>query len=1217
VLKAWIAANGGAAHTGTGRIRGMTPDEDPANGDVMASFSSRGANPSVPGVVKPDVTAPGVDILAAFHSPAGTLPGGPPEYNIISGTSMSSPHTAGSGALLRAVHPDWTPDQVKSALMSVAFTTTPGTGSEVHGVLKEDASTPADPFDMGAGRVDLRRSALVGFTLDESTADYEAANPGVGGDATTLNIASLAQDSCPTTCTWTRTLTGTAPGTVKWTASATAPSGMTVTVSPSTFSLAEGAEITLTFTADVGGVTPKGEWTFAEVKFTPGTTSVPPAHFPVAVIPAGGQPPTQLFMHGNLHDDCTGDGAADLATGEGFCTPFLSADDLDTAPAAHWGPVNTALDCTVDRCISDPNWIWELGGATTLQGPMTVGFWTGGPGMNTALFDDFEIRLYADGTEVLREVVRHNVTLPNVPEFLQSTVNVPRTTATDNFVLVIDPIFVNQNGSFIYYDSESSCPGVAPGPACDSRVLMPVVDRQPQAPTAVDDTAFVLNGGTVDIDVLANDSDPEGGPLAVEIVTPPANGDAVVTLGNSIRYTHDGSATASDSLVYRITDNQGLSDTATVSITVSDECVVTGGGYSDDFESGAPGWFVDTAVLTPPSQSWVLLSPDPFATSGTTVWHTDANAQDPTADTSKDVRLVSPEQTVSATTHLTFFHRFNTEVGFDGGVLEVSTDGGATWQDVEDAGGSFVAGGYNDTLSPGSGFALSGRDAWGGQSSSLTGMDSVDVNLGALAGETIKVRFRFGQDQLSNTPGGGWWIDDVAFSNLLEPCVGTQPPVAQDDAATVAAGGSTNTDVKANDSDPDTPNADLTVTIETAPAHGTAVVETDGTVTYTHNGDTATSDSYQYRITDPDGGFDVATVSITIAQDNAPPVAVDDAASVDSGQSVTIDVKANDSDPDHANSALTVTIETTPSSGTAGVNADGSITYTHNGDDATSDSFQYRLTDPEGAFDIATVTIFIDQVRKTTGGGYLLATDGKAKLSFAFEVAEESDGSLAGDLRYSDKKADVKIDLDTIQTFEALEEACGGVPAGSSAAEFTGTGTYNGDDATFRVCVADAGERGSGSGPDADSFHLECVEGCNYSTSGRTADEQLDGGNIQVRNPTTRQSGAGVTGGGSTGSNEPTASTLILDPVLLTEGQIGSVQQLTVRAFGPDQAPLADAAISVRVLDATGTLLNTLRGVSDASGVLTVVVVVGAGETEYLAWSGNLSSNAIAVTGRL
>src|ERR687895_2027793 len=147
----------------------------------MAGLSSRGPDLNNPGVIKPDVTAPGVSILAAFHAHAG--PGGQPEYNMIQGTSMSIPHAAGAGALLRALHRDWSADQIKSALMSTAFTVPDG-GKETVGVTKEDHSTPADPFDMGGGRIDVASAARAGFTVAESVAGYLAANPTAGGSAT-------------------------------------------------------------------------------------------------------------------------------------------------------------------------------------------------------------------------------------------------------------------------------------------------------------------------------------------------------------------------------------------------------------------------------------------------------------------------------------------------------------------------------------------------------------------------------------------------------------------------------------------------------------------------------------------------------------------------------------------------------------------------------------------------------------------------------------------------------------------------------------------------------------------------------------------------------------------------------------------------------------------------------------------------------------------------
>ena len=88
----------------------------------MAAFSSRGGPGQTLGVSKPDVTAPGVQILAG-HTPMPATPlGGPPGqlFQAIDGTSMSSPHVAGAAALLQGLHPDWTPGQIKSALMLTA-----------------------------------------------------------------------------------------------------------------------------------------------------------------------------------------------------------------------------------------------------------------------------------------------------------------------------------------------------------------------------------------------------------------------------------------------------------------------------------------------------------------------------------------------------------------------------------------------------------------------------------------------------------------------------------------------------------------------------------------------------------------------------------------------------------------------------------------------------------------------------------------------------------------------------------------------------------------------------------------------------------------------------------------------------------------------------------------------------------------------------------------
>jgi subtilisin family serine protease len=134
-------------------------------GDVMAAFSSRGGPGQALGVSKPDIAAPGVQILAGHTPKPATIEGGKPGelFQCIPGTSMSSPHVAGAAALLKNEHPDWTPGQIKSVLMSTAT---------VSQVFKEDQVTPVDPFDVGSGRLDLNMAANPGLTFDSSADDY-------------------------------------------------------------------------------------------------------------------------------------------------------------------------------------------------------------------------------------------------------------------------------------------------------------------------------------------------------------------------------------------------------------------------------------------------------------------------------------------------------------------------------------------------------------------------------------------------------------------------------------------------------------------------------------------------------------------------------------------------------------------------------------------------------------------------------------------------------------------------------------------------------------------------------------------------------------------------------------------------------------------------------------------------------------------------------------
>jgi subtilisin family serine protease len=249
-------------------------DEDWA--DVVAEFSSPG--PSRFDLLAPTFAAPGRNILAAYAEQDGD----PVQYGILQGTSMASPHAAGAGALLTALHPDWSPAQIRSALAVTA---------DREGILKPDGVTPADPFDIGSGRINLERAGRAGLTLDETREDFLAANPAAGGDPRTLNLPAVVDHHCDQVCSFTREVTSVAGVSAAYTAQVGAPDGVTVTVDPAQFTLAPGATQRLTITVEVTGLL-REDWLFGTVDLVTDAThglDGPPvagAHLPVAVLPA-------------------------------------------------------------------------------------------------------------------------------------------------------------------------------------------------------------------------------------------------------------------------------------------------------------------------------------------------------------------------------------------------------------------------------------------------------------------------------------------------------------------------------------------------------------------------------------------------------------------------------------------------------------------------------------------------------------------------------------------------------------------------------------------------------------------------------------------------------------------------------------------------------------------------------------------------------------------
>ncbi|WP_222853373.1 S8 family peptidase [Fodinicola acaciae] len=234
----------------------------------VAAFSSRGPALSGEGdLLKPDIMAPGVDVLAAV-SPVSHHR----DYDFESGTSMAAPHITGLATLIRQLHPKWSPMMVKSALMTTASTVDN----------KGNPIPDAGPFDYGSGEVTPNSAADPGLVYDSKLRDWVRYLCGVRQldaksmtcrvfgsiDPSDLNQPNIAIGDLPGIQTVTRTVTNVGTTTTRYFASVSAPAGVTVTVSPTTLRLRPGQsasyKVTFTRTTAAYGTYANGSLTWSD-----------------------------------------------------------------------------------------------------------------------------------------------------------------------------------------------------------------------------------------------------------------------------------------------------------------------------------------------------------------------------------------------------------------------------------------------------------------------------------------------------------------------------------------------------------------------------------------------------------------------------------------------------------------------------------------------------------------------------------------------------------------------------------------------------------------------------------------------------------------------------------------------------------------------------------------------------------------------------------------
>ena len=459
-----------------------------------------------------------------------------------------------------------------------------------------------------------------------------------------------------------------------------------------------------------------------------------------------------------------------------------------------------------------------------------------------------------------------------------------------------------------------------------------------QSPSATGDADTASEDTAVTIDVLANDTDADLDSLVVDAVTDGLNG-SVTNNGLDVTYTPDPDWNGTDTFSYTVSDGRGGFASAQVTVTVvaqPDPPVAVDDADTTPEDTAVP---IDVLANDTDADLDVLLVDSVTQGSNGSVTN---NATDVT---------YTPNPGWSGTDTFTYTVS-DGNGGLDTATVTVTIS--AVNDDpvaVDDSG--------NTTEDTGMTVDVLGNDT--DPELDLLSIDSVTQGAnGSVVNNSTDVTYTpnldwNGVDTFTYTASdgnGGFAVAQVTVTVTAQP----DPPVAVDDADTTPEDTAVNVDVLANDSDPDLDA--LSVDSVTQGAYG-SVVNYGTDVTYDPDPGWSGVDTFTYTVTDGNGGFAVAQVTVTVTAQPDPPVAVDDAGTTPEDTPATVDVLANDSDPD-----LDVLVVDSVTQGASGsvVNNGTDVTYTPNLDWNGVDTFTYTASDGNGGFATGTVIITVTPV---------------------------------------------------------------------------------------------------------------------------------------------------------------------------------------------------------------------------------------------------------------
>jgi len=468
-------------------------------------------------------------------------------------------------------------------------------------------------------------------------------------------------------------------------------------------------------------------------------------------------------------------------------------------------------------------------------------------------------------------------------------------------------------------------------------------------PTATDDSILTLTGVSASVDVLANDSDPDGDNLTVIATTAGNFGTTAIADNNRVIYTPNPGFRGNDSFTYTISDPEGGTDTARVNLSILNSnpiafnnsattpsnipinISVLGNDYDADgdilslvdFTSGENGDVTRDDNGTPEilTDDTLIYTPNPGFNGSDTFTYTvdDGNGGTDTGTVIVEVTNATPTAT--------------DDTAETSNTAAVTIDVLANDSDPDD-----------DILSITN--VVQGENG------------SVEINDNNTVTYTPNPDF-LGTDTFTYTVEDG---NENTATATVTVAVTNSPPVAEDDTAETRHNpaftitpqnlATVTIDVLANDSDPD--DDILSITNVVQGENGSVEINDDNTVTYTPNLDFLGTDTFTYTV--EDGNENTATATVTVEVTNSPPIANDDIIEVTSGTSTQMPFLLNDRDPD--GDILVVTSATQPMNGELNLQLeDVTIFYTSNPGFVGTDSFTYTISDRLGGTDTATITV--------------------------------------------------------------------------------------------------------------------------------------------------------------------------------------------------------------------------------------------------------------------